>query len=160
MRTIVVGIGNPVLTDDSVGIKVAQQFSEHVDTELLMCTDFKVLDKILGYERAVIVDGVCLGNKPGTVLEFDVEDLYFTDAFSGTHNLSLPGTIKIGYRLFSEEMPKEIKIIAVEIDDATTFGKDCTPAVAAAIPVAVGLIKRYLAEPLTAEKAGVRETSR
>lgn len=155
-----IGIGNPVLTDDAVGIKIAQHFAELVDTEILMCTDFKVLDKILGYERAVIVDGVCLGNKPGTVLEFNVEDLYFSDAFSGTHNLSLPTTLKIGYRLFGDEMPREIKIIAVEIEDTSTFGRDCTPAVDAAVPGAVERIKQYLAEPLKGEARVSTGTSR
>jgi len=144
MRTIVVGIGNPILKDDSVGIKVAQHFEGLVDTEILMTTDFKVLDKILGYERAIIIDGVRLGQEPGTVQEFDVDDVFFTYTFSGTHNLSLPTTLKIGYQLFGDEMPREIKIIAVEVEDATTFGRECTPAVEAAIPKAVERVKRYL----------------
>ncbi|SHJ77063.1 hydrogenase maturation protease [Desulfofundulus thermosubterraneus] len=144
MRTIVVGIGNPVLRDDSVGIKVAQHFEGLVDTEILMTTDFKVLDKILGYERAIIVDGVRLGKEPGTVLEFDVDDLFYTCTFSGTHNLSLPATLKIGYQLFGDEMPRDIKIIAIEVEDITTFSKECTPAVQAAIPKVVERVKRYL----------------
>lgn len=144
MRTIVVGIGNPVLKDDSVGIKVARHFEGLVDTEILMTTDFKVLDKLLGYERAIIVDGVRLGQEPGTVLEFDVDDVFFTYTFSGTHNLSLPTTLKIGYELFGDEMPREIRIIAIEVEDVTTFGTECTPAVEAAIPGAVERVKRYL----------------
>ncbi|MGQ9498086.1 MAG: hydrogenase maturation protease [Desulfotomaculales bacterium] len=144
MRTIVVGIGNPVLKDDSVGIKVAQHFEGLVDTEILMTTDFKVLDKLLGYERAIIIDGVRLGQEPGTVLEFGVDDVFFTYTFSGTHNLSLPTTLKIGYELFGDEMPQEIRIIAIEVDDVTTFGTECTPAVEAAIPEAVERVKRYL----------------
>ena len=152
LRTIVVGIGNPVLKDDAVGIKIAEHFTGQVDTEILMCTDFKVLDKILGYERALIVDGVRLGHAPGTVLEFKAEDLFFTEGFSGTHNLSLPATLQIGYRLFGGEMPAEIKIIAVEIEDADTFGRECTPAVEAAIPEAVRRIRRYLAAPPGAEQ--------
>ncbi len=144
MRTIVLGIGNPVLKDDSVGIKVAQYFEGRVDTEILMTTDFKILDKILGYERAIIVDGVRLGKEPGTVLEFDVEDLFFTYTFSGTHNLSLPTTLKIGYQLFGNEMPRDIKIIAIEVQDVTTFSRECTPAVQRAIPKAVQRVKRYL----------------
>jgi len=151
MRTIVIGIGNPVLRDDSVGIKVARQFEGLVDTEILMATDFKVLDKILGYERVIIVDGVRLGNEPGTVLEFNADDLFFTATFSGTHNLSLPTTIKIGYELFGAEMPKEIKIIAIEIEDAATFGRECTPAVAAAIPEAAERVRRYLESSGTIE---------
>ncbi|RJX20937.1 MAG: hydrogenase maturation protease [Ammonifex sp.] len=144
MRTVLVGIGNPVLTDDSVGIQIAQHFEGLVDTEILMTTDFKVLDKILGYERAIIVDGVRLGNEPGTVVEFDFKDLIFTHTFSGTHNLSLPTTLSMGYQLFGEEMPKEIKIIAVEVEDVETFGTECTPHVKAAIPRAVELVRSHV----------------
>ncbi|MEW5763185.1 MAG: hydrogenase maturation protease [Bacillota bacterium] len=144
MRTVVVGIGNPVLRDDAVGVKVAQHFEGLVDTEILMTTDFKVLDKLLGYDRAVIVDGVRLGHAPGTVLEFNVDDLLFTYTYSGTHNLSLPTTLKIGYELFAEEMPREIRIVTVEVEDVTTFGTDCTPAVEKAIPEAVRRVRHYL----------------
>lgn len=144
MNTIVIGIGNPVLKDDSVGIKVARQFEGRVDTEIVMATDFKVLDKILGYERAVIVDGVRLGNEPGTLLELEADDLFFSAVFSGTHNLSLPTTLKIGYDLFGGEMPRELRIIAIEVADTTTFDRECTPAVAAAIPQAVERVKQFL----------------
>ncbi|MEW6182736.1 MAG: hydrogenase maturation protease [Bacillota bacterium] len=144
MRTIVVGIGNPVLSDDSVGIRVAQHFEGLVDTEILTTTDFKVLDKILGYDRAIIVDGVRLGNEPGTVSEFGIEELLFTPTFSGTHNLSLPATLSFGCRLFKDEMPKEIRIITVEVKDVTTFGRECTPPVEAAIPKAVERVRRGL----------------
>lgn len=144
MRTIVLGIGNPVLSDDSVGIKVAEHLEGLVDTEILTTTDFKVLDKILGYDRAIIVDGVRLGNEPGTVLELNTDDLFFTCTFSGTHNLSLPTTLKIGYLVFGSDMPKIVKIIAVEVADTTTFGTECTPPVQAAIGKAVTRIKQYI----------------
>lgn len=144
MRTIIVGIGNPVLTDDSVGIKVARHFEGVVDTEFLMTTDFKVLDKILGYDRAIIIDGVRLGEEPGTVREFSPDDLLYTVTFSGSHNLSLPTTLKLGYELFREEMPQEIKIITVEVADVTTFGTECTPPVAAAISEAVQRVRAHL----------------
>jgi len=144
LRTIVLGIGNPVLTDDAVGIKVARHFEGVVDTEILMTTDFKVLDKLLGYDRAIIVDGVRLGDAPGTVREFTPDDLFYTHTFSGTHNLSLPTTLKIGYELFGPEMPREIKIVTVEVADATSFGRECTPEVAAAVPEAVSRIKKHL----------------
>lgn len=144
MRTILIGIGNPVLSDDSVGIKVAEQFKNLVDTEILMTTDLKVLDKIRGYDRAIIVDGVRLGNEPGTVLEFGLNDLFFTNSFSGTHNLSLPTTLKIGCELLGDEMPREIKIVAIEVKDVTTFSRECTPQVEAAIPRAVELVRMLL----------------
>lgn len=141
MKTIVLGIGNPVLTDDSLGIKVAEQLNGLIETRVLSTTGLDVIDAILGYERAYIVDGVNLGVKPGTIMEFSPEELMADLEFSGTHNLHLGAALHLGYRLFKSEMPREIKILAVEVQDAVNFGMHCTPAVEAAINMVVDRIK-------------------
>jgi hydrogenase maturation protease len=141
MRTIVLGIGNPVLTDDSFGIKVAEQLSGLFETRVLTTTGLDVIDALLGYERAYIVDGVSLGAEPGTILELSPEELMADLEFSGTHNLHLGAALHLGYRLFRPEMPREIKILAVEVQDPVTFGRHCTPAVEAAIAGVVNRIK-------------------
>ncbi|MFZ5643470.1 MAG: hydrogenase maturation protease [Bacillota bacterium] len=145
MRTIVVGIGNPVLTDDSFGIKVAEQLSGIMETRVLSTTGFDVIDAILGYERAYIIDGVNTGANPGTIMELTPEDLMVELEFSGTHNLHLGAALHLGYRIFSEEMPREIKIFAVEVKDAVNFGIHCTPAVEAAITMVVDRVKNISA---------------
>jgi hypothetical protein len=38
------------------------------------------------------------------------------------------------------EMPSDVVILAIEAADTTTFGEGCTPAVEAAIPVALELV--------------------
>ena len=142
MRTIVVGIGNPVLMDDCFGIKVAEQLNGIMETRVLSTTGFDVIDALLGYERAYIIDGVNTGGvKPGTIMELALEDLMADLEFSGTHNLHLGAALHLGYRLFKGEMPREIKIFAVEVQDAVNFGMQCTPAVEAAITVVADRIK-------------------
>lgn len=143
-KTIVIGIGNPFLSDDSVGIKVAQAFEGIVDTEVVMATDLKVIDKIIGYERAIIVDGIKSGTEPGTIFELSVDELFSGYHFCGTHNLSLPATLKIGYEIFGEEMPREIKIIGIEVEDINTRSEKCTPKVEAAITQAIETVKKYI----------------
>lgn len=144
MRAVVLGIGNPVLSDDSVGLVVVSHFIGQVDTEILSTTGFDVLGKLFGYDRAVIVDGIRTGCKAGTIFELDPRDIADAADFTGTHNLGLGATLDLGYRLFGAEMPSQLKIVAVEVDDTTTFGKNCTAAVAAAIPEAVERVRRYL----------------
>ncbi|HBV96391.1 MAG: hypothetical protein JL50_14280 [Peptococcaceae bacterium BICA1-7] len=144
MRTIVVGIGNPVLKDDSFGIRVAEQLSGVLETRLLSTTGFDAIDALLGFDRAYIVDGVNTGVKPGTIMELTPGDLMADLEFSGTHNLHLGAALHLGYRLFREEMPRVIKIFAVEVEDAANFGLHCTPTVEAAIKVVVDRIKSDL----------------
>ncbi|MFQ3573999.1 MAG: hydrogenase maturation protease [Thermodesulfovibrionales bacterium] len=144
MRSILVGIGNPNFTDDGVGLKIAEFFENTVDTAFLMNTDFKVLDSILGYDRAVIVDGVKSGAQPGSIIEID-PDKTFSDVYaSGTHNITLFEVIRLGRTLFPDEMPKEIRIIGVEVEDILTLDRECTEKVREAIPQVVRIIKEYL----------------
>ena len=145
MRVIVVGIGNPIMGDDSVGIRVVEELKKEVevDTAILTTTTFEVLDKILGYDKAIIVDGIKSGNEPGTIYELTVDDVFYTYSFTNTHNLSLATTLKLGYLIFPEKMPKSIKLIAIEVEN-TDFGRDCSPKVKDAIPKVVEMIKKEL----------------
>ncbi len=148
MKTIVVGIGNPILRDDSVGIKVVEELSRDVDvdTAILTTTNFEVLDKILGYDKAIIVDAIQTGNEPGTIYELSIDDIFVTYSFTNTHNLTLATTLKLGYVIFPEKMPKEIKLIAIEVEDVENFGEECTPKVREAIPKVVEMIKREISK--------------
>ena len=74
-------------------------------TEILTTTDFNIIDAVLGYDRAIIVDGVKTGNEPGTIIEMSMEQLHSSYRFSGTHNLSLATSLQIGYDLFGDRCP-------------------------------------------------------
>ncbi len=143
MKTLVVGIGNPNFKDDGVGLKIVEELQGVVDTVSLLNISFQIIDSILGYDKVIIVDGVKSGTEPGSIVEFSSD--YWANIYaSGTHNLSIFEIIRIGYKLFPEEMPKEIKIIGVEVEDVETLSRECSPKVVAAIPEAVARIKEYL----------------
>ncbi|MDW7972248.1 MAG: hydrogenase maturation protease [Thermodesulfovibrio sp.] len=143
MKKVVIGIGNPNFKDDGVGLKVAEKFEGVVDTVMLFNIGFNLIDSLLGYEKAVIVDGVKTGKEPGSVIEFDVN--FWGNVYaSGTHNFSIFEIIRIGYSVFPDEMPKDIKIIGIEVEDVDTLSRQCSPSVESAIPKAVSIIKNYL----------------
>jgi len=149
MKTIILGIGNPFLKDDSVGIRVAEMLKGRVDAdiEVLTTTDFDVIGKLLGYDKAIIVDGIKTGKEPGTVHVLSVDNLFVSYKFSGSHSLDLATSIKIGYELFGDEMPKEIKIVAIEVEDVD-FGYECSESVKKAIPKAVEIITKELSKTI------------
>ncbi|MFQ5821180.1 MAG: hypothetical protein ACE5I5_14400 [Candidatus Heimdallarchaeota archaeon] len=43
-----------------------------------------------------------------------------------------------------EKMPSEIIIFAIEVEDITTFGEECTPKDQEAIPQVINLIKEKI----------------
>ena len=72
---IVVGIGNPLLKDDRAGIEVVEALkarNSKVNTAILHSCGVDILNTILGYDEAVIVDACQMGIAPGTVLELEI----------------------------------------------------------------------------------------
>ena len=143
-RAIVVGIGNPNFRDDGVGFKVIENLKGLVDTVCFLNTDLKVIDAILNYDIAIIVDGIKIGTEPGTIIEIDHAKSWGNVYASGTHSISIFEVIRVGYQVFPEEMPKKIKIIGVEVEDVDTLDKECSPKVKEAIPKVVSKIKEIL----------------
>jgi len=145
-KAIVIGIGNPNLKDDGIGFKVVENLDFPIDKLCFLNTDLKILQKILGYEFAIIIDGIKTGAPPGTIIEVDPLNTWQDVYASGTHSMSLFEVIRIGYTVFPEEMPKEIKVIGIEVEDISEFSNELSPSVKNAIPEVLKRIKKYLEE--------------
>ena len=151
MKTLVLGLGNPILTDDGVGIYVVRALAgNHRGLPLRDDVAFaeasvgglRLLDAIAGYERVVMVDAIQTPDgEPGEVYRLCPSDLRASLHSGSTHDLSLPGALALG-RGLGMRLPddEDIVIIAVEVEDVLTFGEACTPRVQAAIPQAVQMV--------------------
>ena len=145
MKTLVLGLGNPILTDDGVGIYVvraaarAAQHGAHVTFAEASVGGVRLLEVMAGYERVVIVDAIRTpGGTPGAVYRLGPGDVRASLHAGSTHDLSLPGALALGRGVgLSLPADKEMVIIAIEVEDVLTFGEACTPAAAGAIPRAV-----------------------
>jgi len=150
MKVLVLGIGNPLRSDDGVGIHVAESLR---DENLGRKIDIKeglsgldILGAITGYERVIIVDAIKSGAVPGTIYRLSVNDLQAQQplhAFS-THDVDIPTMLKSGRDLYPGKMPEDIVIIAVEAGDIETFSETCTPGVEKAIRKVVQMIKELI----------------
>lgn len=147
MRTLVLGIGNPILGDDGVGVHVAEEVArriqdEEIDIEDASTSGLNLLDLIVGYEKVVIIDAIMTeGGVPGTIYRLRPED-FTRSVHPGTpmHGLNFPTVLEIGKKLMPAEMPREIVIFAVEVKEIETFTEEMTPEVQAAVPRVVELV--------------------
>jgi len=147
LRNAVIGIGNLLRADDGVGIHAVRMLEEEmpeVEAVDMSTANIDLLDHIRGREKVVIVDAVRSGADPGTILRLAPEELVETD-FSQSHGLNLPAILRLGRRLYQEEMPKEIVILAVEAEDTESFSSDLTPKVRSSLPELIEKIKVELA---------------
>jgi len=145
MNTFILGIGNPILTDDGVGIKVAQKLKEeNPELEVVEVSEagIALLELVDGYDRLIIIDSIKTEKgKPGDLYKLELEDLKPAKDFSSSHGIGIATAFELGQRL-GYSMPKYTSIYAVGIKDNTTFGEGCTEAVKEKIPfIAKQIIK-------------------
>jgi hydrogenase maturation protease len=157
MKTLIIGLGNPILTDDGVGVKVARLLEERIDLTAhptLEITEasaggLRLMEAVLDYDRIILIDAYYLlpdKTVPGKIHEMTLDDLRSvspTQHSTSAHDTSLVTALdaadQLGYKI-----PKDIHIYAVEVENILDFSETPTPAVADAIPiVAERIIKQF-----------------
>ena len=145
MKTLILGIGNPVRCDDGVGIRVAQEVSKRVGDPQITVAEachggLFILDAVLGYDRVLLIDSIqTKGGTPGEVYRLRPSDLSFARHLSSPHQVNFITALELGKAL-DLPMPERIDIIAVEAGEVTSFRERCTREVEQAIPVAVEMV--------------------
>jgi len=149
MKTLIVGLGNPILTDDGVGVKVAQALEMALwGQEGLTITEasvggLRLMEMMVGYDRCILIDAINQGDDPpGTVRRMSVADLDVlspTQHTASAHDTSLSTALAMGRRM-GLSLPDDVTIYAVRAVHVIDFGDTPTPAVAAAIPQVVETI--------------------
>jgi hydrogenase maturation protease len=154
-RTIVVGLGNPILSDDGVGVLVARRAAEElrhqgkgVSVKEGSVGGLRLVEMLVGFDRAIIVDAIKSnpGEKPGTHKRMSLEDLTTlapTQHSASTHDTSLPTAFRCGRRL-GMRLPDDISIFAIEVENVTDFSEHLTPEVAECIPVVAAEVVAYV----------------
>lgn len=140
-RTAVLGLGNPVLSDDAVGLAVvvaldrllAQDPIAGVDVLVGLRAGFEIIDLLAGYARAIIVDCLTLPDPcPGRVRHLALDDVAGCARLVNAHGLDLGTAFRLAAQV-GIAMPSAVDIIAIEAGDATTISERMTPEVEATV---------------------------
>jgi len=149
MKTLVLGMGNPILSDDGAGIRVAQEVGEKLNDPQITVAEtsgagLSLLDSIAGYDKVIIIDAIQTeeGNT-GQIYRMGPEDFSLTKHFSSPHQINLATALELG-NMLNLAMPQKITIFTVEAKDVTSFSEKCTPAVEQAIPEVVKMVLEEL----------------
>jgi hydrogenase maturation protease len=152
MKTLILGLGNPLVTDDSVGLRVSDVLKEKLrDREDVEVSEdywggLRLMERLIGYRRAIIIDAVCSGASPGTIHRLSPDSIA-TQRSASAHDVNLPTALEFG-RQAGMDLPRneDILLVGIEAEDILNFGERCTPAVEAAIPRAVETVLELLSE--------------
>ena len=137
MKTLVLGVGNPVLTDDAVGFRVAHLIKEAKPELTVVETaeaGLTLLELITGYERVIIIDSVKTGRgKPGSLHQLTLDQIDPSWNFCSTHGIDIRMAFELGRKL-EYKIPAKISIYGIEVEDNKNFGEKCTEKVEQSIP--------------------------
>lgn len=138
-KLLFLGLGNPILSDDAVGIRVVDKIksimgdSNGIDFVTGSMAGLRILDVIQGYDELVIVDAIEKGGESGTLYKIPIEDLESTLHLTSLHSINLVTAIELG-RKMSLKIPKRISIYGIEVKDVVKFSEKMTPEVEESIP--------------------------
>jgi hydrogenase maturation protease len=152
MRVLVLGVGNPILSDDGVGIHVARALQERalhgVTVEELAASGLELLDVVLDYNKVIIIDAIqTKDGVPGQIHVLDEKDFERSVHGSSPHGINIATALALGRKVVPERMPKSVVFIAVEAEDLINVKEQLTSKVQAALPKVVKMVEDEIMHP-------------
>jgi hydrogenase maturation protease len=147
-QIVVLGLGNILLRDEGVGVKVVQELQKRYDFSPPVkmidggTAGFGLVTEIEGCKKLLVVDAVKAGNEPGTVYKFRRGDI----------NVQIPQTLSVHDLGFFEALEHwkmlgidpEVIFFGIEPEDMASWGFDLTPCIQDKMPKLVALLNELL----------------
>lgn len=150
MNTRIICVGNELVCDDGVGIRIGRVLAElplpeGVGVELAPQLGFDLLDVVGSADRIVLVDAMSTGRPVGTcvTLEGQAIERYSAGA-SASHTIGIAELMKLAHQLAPGREPATLHFVGVEGVAFSEYGTQLSPDVAAAIPTAVEAVLRLV----------------
>jgi hydrogenase maturation protease len=144
-------MGNPLLSDDGVGISVAYAVADRLKQHMnLTVTELhtggiRLMEAMVGFKRAVVVDAMLSGATPGTVKRFNPKDFVTTKNTFSSHDTDFATAYDLGL-MAGVLLPEQVSFWGIEAREFDLFGERFTDEVAAALPEAVERIVAQITE--------------
>ena len=149
MAILVLGIGNLVMTDDGVGVRVVHALEERyrfpAEVTLLDggTLGLDLLPKLEGVDRLVVLDAVETGQEPGTVVRLAGDEIPLAMATKlSPHQMGLKDLLSVAALLGCA--PGEMVLWGVQ-PASVELGTELTPPVAARLDLLVSRVLEELA---------------
>ncbi len=149
-RILVMGIGNPLMTDEGVGVRVAEllmsgyEFPDSVEVVDAGTMGLGIMNLFRDRDLVIVVDAIDnTGHPPGTVVLLSPEDLAPNQIMHSLHDTKFADVLEAA-RLTGIE-PAAV-CIGIQVGSLEQWVTELTPEVEAALPTAVSAVMEILAE--------------
>jgi hydrogenase maturation protease len=146
MQTLLLGMGNPILSDDAVGVRLVTDLRARFEQaglptglhirEECSVGGLNLVEVVEGFDRLIVVDSIRTdAGEPGDYYAFTAESLRETCNLNNVHDANFATALELGRRL-GHRIPaaRDTHIFAVEVRDNITFSERLTPDLEAAYP--------------------------
>jgi len=124
-KVAIIGLGNPVRSDEAVGIYVIEQLQEHLgNCRSVSLFDagisvFEILFKLRDYSQLILIDSSTqISNPLGTwvqIPERRINDLAQPEPWAFLDNLKWEQTLAYAKKVLKEHYPKKVEVYVVPI---------------------------------------------
>ena len=140
---LLLGVGNILLSDEGVGVRVVEAMKEIKLPDNVELLDggtgaFDLLDVMADRDKVIIIDAVKGGGEPGAVYRFSPDDTKAEVKFlTSVHQISLLDTLSMAR--ITGCSPRDIVIFGIEPREVD-WGLELSPEVAAVVPKVIELV--------------------
>jgi hydrogenase maturation protease len=137
MKTLILGMGNPILSNDGVGLSVAKMLKgkiPHADVASSTMIGLSLFDLIIGYDALFIVDAMTThDSRMGKLRKISEYDRQGTLHLFSSHGLNIFELMELGVQC-GFKMPRLAAVYGIEIGDEVAFGGTLSPALNKKLP--------------------------
>jgi len=127
MKIAIMGFGNPVRSDDAVGIYVIEKLKEIIgDHSSIRVFDmgtaaFEVLFGLQGHQKIILVDAVLNTNEPvGTLYKVPAEEVLRApqdDPMVFLHGMKWDQALSYAKKILRDEYPEDIQVYLIAVEN-------------------------------------------
>jgi hydrogenase maturation protease len=127
MKTAIMGFGNPVRSDDGVGMYVIEELRKIIGaTDSISIFDmgtaaFEILFSLKGHNKILIVDAVLNSNEPvGTIFKVPSEEILRTpqdDPLVFLHGMKWDQALSYSKKILGDDYPKDIQVYLIAVEN-------------------------------------------
>jgi hydrogenase maturation protease len=126
---LILGIGNKILSDDGIGIKLVEDLQTHfrhpfVHFKTACAGGLEIVEIMQDYDRVIILDAIKTeGGKPGKIHHLTLQHFKDTLHTSNFHDISFLIALEFG-KTSGMKIPGDIQILAIEIVEDMYFSEN------------------------------------
>lgn len=159
---LILGIGNSILSDDGIGIKLIEDLQNEFKHPLIhfktACTGgLEIVEMMQNYNDVFIVDAIKTPDgQPGNIYYYTVDDFKETLHISSFHDISFLIALQFMKRS-GLKVPENIRIVAIEVVEDSYFSENFSSEIQKQYKNIGDKVRSYFRENLAAKHAPIAE---